>query len=182
MSTMGERILEAEAKGVTEKELSILCQAYLIELKYGLIPNRTKLKDLDTSKLHYVKIPENQFVIDFDIPGKDGEKSFELNLEKVVKDYRPYGIRLHDTAVFVTREEAETVYSQMVAIATRYGVLKVEDYYDLCGLIDVDGPKHIGFGWSKHTVLNMNIVKAPHGYVIDIPIADRLDAERRRRW
>ena len=41
----------------------------------------TKLKDLDTSKLHYVRVPENHVVIDFDILGEDGQKSFEKNLE-----------------------------------------------------------------------------------------------------
>ena len=28
---------------------------------------RTKLKDIDTSRLHYVRIPENHIVIDFDL-------------------------------------------------------------------------------------------------------------------
>ena len=42
---------------------------------------KTKLADLDTSRLHYVKVPENHIVIDFDIPGEDGKKSFERNLE-----------------------------------------------------------------------------------------------------
>ena len=42
---------------------------------------KTKLADLDTSRLHYVKMPENHIVIDFDIPGEDGKKSFERNLE-----------------------------------------------------------------------------------------------------
>lgn len=41
----------------------------------------TKLSDLDTSKLHYVKTPENHIVIDFDLKGPDGEKSAERNLE-----------------------------------------------------------------------------------------------------
>lgn len=45
----------------------------------------TKLSELDTSKIHYVKIPENHIVIDFDIPGKNGEKSFEKNLEEASK-------------------------------------------------------------------------------------------------
>lgn len=45
----------------------------------------TKLSDLDTSKLHYVKIPENHIVIDFDIPDENGEKSFEKNLEEASK-------------------------------------------------------------------------------------------------
>ena len=42
---------------------------------------KTRLTDLDTSKLHYVKVPENHIVIDFDIPDEDGNKSFEKNLE-----------------------------------------------------------------------------------------------------
>lgn len=40
----------------------------------------TKLSEIDTSKLHYVKVPENHIVIDFDIPNEKGEKSFDLNL------------------------------------------------------------------------------------------------------
>ena len=63
----------------------------------------TKLSDLDTSRLHYVKVPENHIVIDFDIPGEDGKKSFERNLEAASKWPRTYaelsksgaGIHLH---------------------------------------------------------------------------------------
>ena len=64
---------------------------------------RTKLENLDTSKLHYVKVPENHIVIDFDIPGPDGKKSFERNLEAASKWPKTYaelsksgaGIHLH---------------------------------------------------------------------------------------
>lgn len=64
---------------------------------------RTKLGNLDTSKLHYVKVPENHIVIDFDIPGPDGKKSFERNLEAASKWPKTYaelsksgaGIHLH---------------------------------------------------------------------------------------
>ena len=42
---------------------------------------KTKLSDIDTSKLHYVKVPENHIVIDFDIPDEKGNKSFEKNLD-----------------------------------------------------------------------------------------------------
>ncbi len=46
----------------------------------------TTLKDVDTSKLHYVLgMPENHIVIDFDIPGDDGEKSLVKNLEEANK-------------------------------------------------------------------------------------------------
>lgn len=45
----------------------------------------TKLSDLDTSDLHYVKVPENHIVIDFDIPDENGNKCFERNLEEASK-------------------------------------------------------------------------------------------------
>ena len=41
---------------------------------------KTKLKDIDTTKLHYVQIPENHIVIDFDLKDDEGNKSFEKNL------------------------------------------------------------------------------------------------------
>lgn len=41
----------------------------------------TKLSDLDTRKEHYVKVPENHIIIDFDLTDKDGKKSAERNLE-----------------------------------------------------------------------------------------------------
>lgn len=45
----------------------------------------TKLSELDTTKLHYVRVPENHIVIDFDIPDKDGNKDFNKNLEEASK-------------------------------------------------------------------------------------------------
>lgn len=64
---------------------------------------QSKLSGLDTSRLHYVKVPENHIVIDFDIPGADGAKSFERNLEAASQWPRTYaelsksgaGIHLH---------------------------------------------------------------------------------------
>ena len=64
---------------------------------------RTTLGDLETSKLHYVKVPEEHIVIDFDIPGPDGKKCFEKNLEAASKWPKTYaelsksgaGIHLH---------------------------------------------------------------------------------------
>ena len=46
---------------------------------------KTKLSELDTHKLHYVKVPENHIVIDFDIPDENGEKFFEKNVEEASK-------------------------------------------------------------------------------------------------
>ena len=63
----------------------------------------TKLSQLDTSRLHYVKLPENHIVIDFDIPDDQGNKCFERNLEEASKWPATYaevsksgcGIHLH---------------------------------------------------------------------------------------
>ena len=63
----------------------------------------TILKDLDTSRTHYVKIPEKHIVIDFDIKDESGNKSFEKNLEAAKKFPATYaelsksgqGIHLH---------------------------------------------------------------------------------------
>jgi hypothetical protein len=38
------------------------------------------LSELNTRELHYVKVPENHIVIDFDIPDEKGEKSLDRNL------------------------------------------------------------------------------------------------------
>lgn len=64
----------------------------------------TKLSELDTTKVHYVRIPENHIVIDFDLKDPEtGEKSAELNLEAASKFPLTYaefsksgaGIHLH---------------------------------------------------------------------------------------
>lgn len=62
----------------------------------------TKLGELDTTKLHYVRVPENHIVIDFDI-SSNGEKDAELNLKEASKWPKTYaefsksgnGIHLH---------------------------------------------------------------------------------------
>lgn len=64
---------------------------------------KTKLSDINTHKLHYVKLPENHIVIDFDIKDDNGNKSFEKNLEAASKWPATYaelsksgaGIHLH---------------------------------------------------------------------------------------
>jgi len=63
----------------------------------------TRLSDLDTTQLHYVNVPEQHIVIDFDLKDEHGEKSAELNLEASSKWPATYsefsksggGIHLH---------------------------------------------------------------------------------------
>ena len=64
---------------------------------------KTTLGDLDTSKLHYVRVPENHIVIDFDLKDNEGSKDISLNLEAANKFPKTYaevskggqGIHLH---------------------------------------------------------------------------------------
>lgn len=63
----------------------------------------TKLSDLDTTKLHYVRVPETHIVIDFDLKNDDGEKDAARNLLEAAKwpdTYAEYsksgaGVHLH---------------------------------------------------------------------------------------
>ena len=43
--------------------------------------SKTKLKDIDTRRVHYVKPPKNMIVIDFDLKNSEGKKDFMLNAE-----------------------------------------------------------------------------------------------------
>ena len=42
---------------------------------------KTTLSDISTTEAHYVKVPENHIVIDFDLRDANGDKSLERNLE-----------------------------------------------------------------------------------------------------
>jgi energy-coupling factor transporter ATP-binding protein EcfA2 len=41
----------------------------------------TKLSDIDTSKIHYVRVPEKHIIIDFDLKDPSGKTNLERNLE-----------------------------------------------------------------------------------------------------
>lgn len=88
----------------------------------------TTLKDLDTSKLHYVRVPENLIVIDFDLKDAEGNKSKELNLEAASKWPPTYaefsksgaGIHLH---YYYTGDpkQLDNVYSDNIEIKVYSG-------------------------------------------------------------
>lgn len=65
--------------------------------------SQVRLKDIETHKLHYVRLPENHIVIDFDIKNEKGEKDFEKNKAAVERWPKTYaetsksgaGVHLH---------------------------------------------------------------------------------------
>ena len=46
---------------------------------------KTTLSDIDPSRLHFVQVPENYIVLDFDLVDEDGEKDLELNIAEASK-------------------------------------------------------------------------------------------------
>jgi hypothetical protein len=77
---------------------------------------KTKLSDIDTTKLHWVKVPENHIVIDFDLRDTDGAKAIERNLEAASEWPPTYaevsrsggGVHLHYTYTADTSELASS--------------------------------------------------------------------------
>lgn len=64
---------------------------------------KTTLKDIDTHLLHFVRVPENHIVIDFDMKDENGDKDLEKNLRKALEFPSTYmelsksgsGVHLH---------------------------------------------------------------------------------------
>lgn len=88
----------------------------------------TILSEIDTKKLHYVKVPENHIVIDFDLVDEDGEKDIALNLKEASKWPATYaeisrsghGIHLHYVYVGDVKE-LSSVYDVGIEIKTLLG-------------------------------------------------------------
>ena len=113
----------------------------------------TRLKDIDTSKLHYVKIPKNHIVIDFDIKDEQGNKSKELNLaaaNKFPKTYAEFsksgsGIHLHyiyDGNV----DELAPVYDKDIEIKVFRGKSSLRRMLTQCNEEDIS---HISSGLPR---------------------------------
>lgn len=45
---------------------------------------RTTLKDIDSGELHYVKVPQNHIVLDFDMKNENGDKDLDLNIKEAL--------------------------------------------------------------------------------------------------
>lgn len=71
--------------------------------KYKWDTVRTTLKDIDTNELHYVKVPQNHIVLDFDMKNEKGDKDLDLNIKEALNYPQTYaevsksggGLHLH---------------------------------------------------------------------------------------
>ena len=103
----------------------------------------TTLSDLDTTKLHYVKPPDNHIVIDFDLRNENGEKDKEKNIE-AASDFPPTyaefskggGLHLHyiwDGDVL----ELSSLYSEGIEVKVFTGDSSLRRRLSLCNDIPV---------------------------------------------
>ena len=126
---------------------------------------RTKTKDLDTRQLHYILMPGDHIVADFDIKDKNGNKSLKMNLKAASKWPKTYaelsksgaGIHLHyiydgDTSLL------SHVYDENVEIKTFPGNASLRRKLTKCNDIPV---AHINSGLplKEGKVVNFENVK-----------------------
>ena len=126
----------------------------------------TKLMDIDTSQLHYVLLPENHIVIDFDIKNENGEKDFELNLAAASKFPKTYaelsksgaGIYLH-YIYDGDPKELSHIYDDNIEIKTFGGKAALRRKLTKCNNCEI---AHISSGLPlkgvKNTVVNFDAV------------------------
>ena len=105
---------------------------------------KTKLKDLDTSKLHYLRAPETHIFIDFDLKDEEGNKSFERNLEAANKWPKTYaelskggqGIHLH---YIYTGDpnELSRIYAEDIEVKTCLGKSSIRRRLSKCNNLPI---------------------------------------------
>lgn len=129
------------------------------------------LADLDTSKVHYVRIPETHIVIDFDIPDESGEKSLEKNLEEASKWPPTYaelsksgkGIHLH---YIYTGDASQLsrVYKDHVEIKVFTGNSSLRRKLSLCNDIPIATiSSGLPFRKEKKKVIDFEAVQNENG-------------------
>lgn len=129
----------------------------------------TTLSDVDTSKLHYVKVPENHIVIDFDLTDEDGNKSLDKNL-RAASEWPPTyaelsksGQGLHLHYIYLgDASELSNVYDVGIEVKTLPGDSSLRRKLTKCNNFNVTT---IGSGLPKKdkNMLSVQSVKSERG-------------------
>ena len=111
---------------------------------------KTVLSDLDTSKLHYVRLDENHIVIDFDLKNEKGEKDRELNLAAASKwpetyaEYSKSGAGIHLHYIYDgDPKELSRIYSDGIEVKVFVGNSSLRRQLSLCNDLPI---AHISTG------------------------------------
>lgn len=128
---------------------------------------KTKLKDIDTTKEHYVKVPVEHIVIDFDLKGPDGEKSAERNLEAASKWPSTYaefsksgaGIHLHYNYTGGDPTELSRVYDEGIEIKVFTGDSSLRRMLTACNNVPV-ADINSGLPLKEKKLINSDSIKS----------------------
>lgn len=120
----------------------------------------TKLKDLDTSKEHYTKMPENMIVLDFDIKNENGEKDKTLSLLEASNWPKTYG------------EYSKSGNGVHLHYYYDGDVTLLEENFRKDGM-DIDIRKQIGDGALRRKLSMCNNVQVAHLKVGDLPLKEK---------
>ena len=133
--------------------------------RYSWDSVKTKLSGIDTSKLHYVRVPANHIVIDFDLTDEAGNKDFERNLEAASKWPKTYaelsksgqGIHLH---YIYTGDPSKLsrVYSEHIEIKVFNGKSSLRRMLTKCNDIPVAAISS-GLPLKEEKVVNFDTIK-----------------------
>jgi len=130
---------------------------------------RTRLADIDSTELHYVKVPENHIVIDFDLRGENGGKSLERNLNAASAWPATYaelsksggGVHLHyiydgDTS------ELNPDYSEGIEVKTFTGNASLRRRFTNCNSVPI-ATINSGLPIKEKKVLQSNTIQSEKG-------------------
>lgn len=129
----------------------------------------TKLSDLDTKKLHYVKPPLNHIVIDFDLKDENGEKSLEKNIEAASKwpstyaEYSKSGAGIHLHYIYdgdVSKLNA--LYSEGIEVKTFNGLASLRRKLSKCNNSPI-ATINSGLPLKGEKMINFDAVKSEKG-------------------
>lgn len=126
----------------------------------------TTLKDIDTSKLHYVQVPHEHIVIDFDLTDEDGVKNIEACLEKANAwpvtyaelSKSGHGLHLHYN-YYGDVETLANLHSVGVEIKTLLGNSSLRRKLTKCNKVNVT-PLYDGLPTKEKKLLDVQSIKS----------------------
>lgn len=127
---------------------------------------KTTLKDIDTKKLHYVKVPLNHIVIDFDLKDDNGEKSLEKNIEAASKwpptyaEFSKSGKGIHLHYIYDgDPEKLSRIYEEGIEIKVFVGNSSLRRQLTKCNNIPI-ATINSGLPLKGEKMINFNAVKS----------------------
>ena len=131
---------------------------------------KTTLSEIDTSQVHFVKVPENHIVIDFDLRDEDGGKSLERNLRAASSWPATYaelsksggGVHLHYNWTGGDVSELALHYSEGIEVKSYTGNASLRRAVTRCNNVPF-AELNSGLPIKEKKVLPTNTIKSEKG-------------------